>query len=101
MELEPTFVANIILGVLLALGYLSRNFSASNRARRKETRRLRETVELYAGWAHSCEVHAASNGFTLPRKPRRLRQLEQMSDDEDDDDINEYRVPELRGERRE
>ena len=96
MELEPAFIANLILGVLLALGYLSRNYSASGRARRKELRRLRRVVELYAGWSHASEVHAAANGFTLPRKPELLRHLERIGDEGDEDD-DYFRLPDVRG----
>lgn len=96
MAIDPSTLANAVLGVIILLGLAGRNFSATGRNRRRELRRLREVVELYAAYDHRCHVatnqhnerkHPDDDGFTLPVKPEKLRRLLRQDDEDDEDDL--------------
>lgn len=84
--MDPQMLATAFVALVAALGTIASNFNSRSRKTRRETRRLREVVEAYALYVHTCRVVFSDQGITPPRMPAKLRRLTQQQDEDEDSD---------------
>lgn len=86
MELDPGVIASALITVAAGIGAVASYLNKRARTTRRELRRTREGLELFAGWAHRARMHAEDHGVTLPAYPTRLRRLIRTDEEDEDDD---------------